>query len=204
MSIPQCVILETPDTLSQWYHIWFWWLSFCCVLIEWNKMSYFCTHGVHTMNIWLHTFHTLKSLLHLFTLKRHFCSIFYYCQSSFFFIFQVFHYFTFENCLLSLFTLVTVKMVSKWTQLLWRSSRKLNLPTFLLLQSLDHPSLWTVQSLQMTDFTSRQKLKGTLAMDLHGGRSNICCHKAETTTSSNQVKVRYAQNSKYYMHLLDF
>ena len=115
-------------------------------------------------------------------------------------IFQVFHSFTFENCLLSLFTLVTVNMVSKWTQLLWRSSRKLNLPTFLLLQSLDHLSLWTVQSLQMTDFTSRQKLKGTLAMDLHGGRS----HKAETTTSSNQVKVRYAQNPKYYMHLLDF
>ena len=171
MSIPQCVILETPDTLSQWYHIWFWWLSFCCVLIEWNKMSYFCTHGVHTMNIWLLTFHTCFTCSHLSVIFVPFFTIVSLHSSYLRLIFQVFHSFTFENCLLSLFTLVTVNMVSKWTQLLWRSSRKLNLPTFLLLQSLDHPSLWTVQSLQMTDFTSRQKLKGTLAMHLHGGRS---------------------------------
>ena len=24
VSIPQCIILEIPDTLSQWQHIWFW------------------------------------------------------------------------------------------------------------------------------------------------------------------------------------
>ena len=35
-------------------------------------------------------------------------------------------------------------------------------------------------------------------------QKHICCHKAETTTSSNQFIIRYAQNPKIYMHLLDF
>ena len=35
-------------------------------------------------------------------------------------------------------------------------------------------------------------------------QKHICCHKAETTTSSNQLKIRYSQNPKNYMHLLDY
>ena len=34
MSIPQCIILDIPDTLSQWWHIWFW--LAICLKIQWK------------------------------------------------------------------------------------------------------------------------------------------------------------------------